>query len=105
VGWYFDPNGIHGFSDINGVYSSFDAPGATQTYAYGVNNSGQIVGYYVDANGVNHGFLDTPVPSHRRSSCWPRPPECSLSHAYAESVAPHSVTTRLPRRVAANVEL
>ena len=62
VGSYYDQSGIHGFWDINGVYSTLDVPGATQTYAYGVNNSGQIVGYYVDANGSAHGFLDTPVP-------------------------------------------
>lgn len=63
VGYYIDSsNTAHGFADINGVYSSFDAPGATGSYAMGVNNNGDIVGYYADANGVGHGFLDTPVP-------------------------------------------
>ena len=33
-------------------------PGLSTTYAYGINDSGQIVGYFVDASG-SHGFVDT----------------------------------------------
>jgi probable HAF family extracellular repeat protein len=33
-------------------------PGAEQTFATGINASGQVVGYYGDASGnVRHGFL------------------------------------------------
>jgi probable HAF family extracellular repeat protein len=32
-------------------------PGATQTYAQGINDSGTIAGYYTDDTGTSHGFL------------------------------------------------
>ncbi len=38
------------------TYTSFAYPGATETYAYGINDSGQIVGYYHDGS-TYHGFL------------------------------------------------
>lgn len=38
--------------------SFINAPGAIDTYAYGINDSGQIVGDFVDALG-SHGFVDT----------------------------------------------
>jgi len=34
--------------------------GAGGTFAEGINNLGQVVGYYIDINGTNHGFLATP---------------------------------------------
>jgi hypothetical protein len=34
-------------------------PGSIDTFAAKINNSGQIVGYYVDALGTAHGFVDT----------------------------------------------
>jgi probable HAF family extracellular repeat protein len=43
-------------------FQTIDFPGSTGTRAIGINNAGQIVGDYVDANGVRHGFLATPVP-------------------------------------------
>jgi|GEM_PF-7024138 len=39
-----------------GVFSAFDYPGASATFAEGINNGGQIVGEFTDASG-NHGFL------------------------------------------------
>src|SRR5438874_13492552 len=38
------------------VYTKLDVPGSDYTRAYGINDSGQIVGDYVEA-GVAHGFL------------------------------------------------
>ena len=41
-----------------GSWTSFDHPfGAQGTYALGINEAGQIVGYYLDGNGRHHGFL------------------------------------------------
>jgi uncharacterized membrane protein len=37
-------------------FTTIDVPGATSTSAYGINDSGQIVGSY---NNNSHGFLDT----------------------------------------------
>ena len=38
------------------LYTTFDVPGATDTFALGINDSGLIVGFYYDAAG-GHGFL------------------------------------------------
>src|SRR5262249_7839271 len=40
-----------------GQYTQLDVPGATSTVAYGINNAGQIVGYYIIGSGEAHGFL------------------------------------------------
>ena len=37
-------------------------PKASGTVPFGVNDSGQIVDNYSDANGNVHGFISTPVP-------------------------------------------
>jgi hypothetical protein len=52
----------HGFLDSSGVFSSIDVPGANGTYSYGVNNSGQIVGFFTELVGSQqfyHGYVDT----------------------------------------------
>jgi uncharacterized membrane protein len=49
--------------DTGGTFTTIDVPGASGSFgtqAYGINNSGQIVGSFQDATGV-HGFLGTPV--------------------------------------------
>ena len=48
----------------NYSFTTIDVPVSlhrSATFAYGMNASGQIVGYYEDAAGT-HGFLATPVP-------------------------------------------
>jgi hypothetical protein len=53
-------------SDLaGGAMATFEAPGAGNgtgqgTNAEGIDVKGDIVGYYVDASNVNHGFLLTP---------------------------------------------
>ncbi len=39
------------------TFVTLDFPGAVSTRARGVNNAGQVVGYYVDVAGRTHGFL------------------------------------------------
>ncbi len=41
-----------------GAYFTIKYPGATATDASGINKFGQIVGYYTDAHGISHGFVD-----------------------------------------------
>jgi uncharacterized membrane protein len=53
----FVPAGTHGFVSNGGSFSLFDFPGARQTSATGINNSGQIVGYYVGSDQADHGFF------------------------------------------------
>jgi len=53
------PNGIpvYGFLLSGGVFTSFNPPGSIATYPAGINNSGMIVGTFIDAANHQHGFL------------------------------------------------
>jgi hypothetical protein len=44
------------FGNVNGRVDTFAVPGATATYAYQLNASNQIIGYYIDADGIAHGY-------------------------------------------------
>ncbi len=66
VGSFTDSNGnVHGFIFDGGLFIQFDAPGSSQTAAFGVmgtfingiNNEGDIVGFFSDGTKVN-GFLN-----------------------------------------------
>src|SRR5215470_12061274 len=41
-----------------GRYTTIDVPGATATFAVGVNDSGVVSGFYADSSGNDHGFID-----------------------------------------------
>jgi probable HAF family extracellular repeat protein len=58
VGWYFD-NQLRSQSFLYnaGSFSLIDYPGVTYTFAQGINNNGQIVGYYLTPTHI-YGFLD-----------------------------------------------
>ena len=46
------------YDEQGGVFEVISIPQASQgAQATGINNSQQICGFYIDANGVNHGFL------------------------------------------------
>jgi hypothetical protein len=69
TGYYLDANNVyHGFvRSATGKVTSFDAPGANTTpgaysgtFPVSINDQGEITGYYLDANNVNHGFLLLP---------------------------------------------
>lgn len=49
----------HGFFLSGGVYTTLDVPGATLTEATGINNVGQITGWYENSKGIAHGFVLT----------------------------------------------
>jgi hypothetical protein len=55
--WFGPPLGFHGYLLSNGRFSTIDFPGALSTFALGINSQGQVVGIYVGANRVAHGFL------------------------------------------------
>ncbi|MBO0683003.1 MAG: hypothetical protein J2P45_07600, partial [Candidatus Dormibacteraeota bacterium] len=48
---------IAGFLLDRGHYLRFEVPGSTLNFPLGVNDRGQVVGYYDDPAGVTHGFL------------------------------------------------
>jgi hypothetical protein len=52
----------HGYTDLGGLFTSFDPTGSTSTTINGINDLGQIVGFYTDANDNVIGFVGTPVP-------------------------------------------
>jgi hypothetical protein len=69
VGYYGDSSGSqHGFlyDTKTGQYTFLDDPsaafnhGVEVTQITGITNSGEITGFYSDANGVFHGFVATP---------------------------------------------
>jgi len=62
AGYYADASGaFHGFLRArDGTITTFDAPGAIDTFSYSINPAEAIAGTYDDANGVNHGFLRAP---------------------------------------------
>jgi len=59
VGFYQQAGGnFSAFTDIGGIITSFEAPGAVSTQALGINDNGVIVGDYVTAGGTTFGFVD-----------------------------------------------
>lgn len=56
AGFYTDANGTHGFLDVNGKFTTIDAPGASQTEILGLNNNGIAVGEDVVGT-VTHGLI------------------------------------------------
>ncbi len=66
VGWWEPNNGIDdysvGFFLDGSDYTTIRFPGAEHTAALGLNDEGQIVGYYWAREYGRHGFIATPVP-------------------------------------------
>jgi hypothetical protein len=52
-----------GAPGVGGRFVTFDPPGSTSTSPSGITPEGTITGYYIDASGVQHGFLRTPIGS------------------------------------------
>ena len=53
----FSRDSAHGFLLDSGTFTTIDIPGARATFAEAMNDLRQIVGFFVDSNGVAHGFL------------------------------------------------
>jgi uncharacterized membrane protein len=51
------PGVLHGFMWDDGDFKTIDVPGAAATAVLGINNRGQMVGSYIDADGAYHGFV------------------------------------------------
>jgi probable HAF family extracellular repeat protein len=49
-----------GFIYENKTLTTLEFPGSNYTYALGINNAGEVTGYFDDANNVWHGFTWTP---------------------------------------------
>jgi hypothetical protein len=47
---------VHGFLRRGGVFTSIDFPLASATVIWGINDGGDLAGYYADSSAV-HGFV------------------------------------------------
>ena len=52
-----DGEKIVGFTLIDGVFTTYDFPGAKNTYFYALSNTGIAAGHYEDSNGLHHGVV------------------------------------------------
>ena len=114
VGYYGDSTASqHGFlyNTNTGTYSFLDDPnagfnnGVEVTQITGINNSGEITGFYTDANGLAHGFVavaGVPEPSsvallgHRANG---DPELCHRrKHRRGDKPAPRGKRLKRPRR-------
>jgi hypothetical protein len=58
AGWCTSTSGPEiGFTWAKGKFTDISISGATLVNANGINDSGAVVGTYVDSNGVQHGYL------------------------------------------------
>src|ERR1051325_8274747 len=66
VGYYTNNSNPHGFVYSNGSYTSFDDPlginGGAGTWGQGINDSGQVVGYFQDSLHHTHSFQHSLAP-------------------------------------------
>ena len=46
-----------GFTLIDGVFTTYDFPGAVNTYFYALGNDGRAAGHYEDSEGLHHGVV------------------------------------------------
>jgi len=63
AGSYYDATGLHGFErGAGGQFANFSAydPGGVGTRVTTNNAWGQVTGWYIDANDVDHGFIWQP---------------------------------------------
>lgn len=60
VGYYGVSGVTSGFLYQNSTLTTLQFPGSTSTVAIGINKGGQVVGYFSDGTGHNHGFVWTP---------------------------------------------
>lgn len=51
----------HGFVVRQGAYDIIDPPGSNDTFVFGINDDGVVVGVVTDKNGNTHGFKATPI--------------------------------------------
>jgi probable HAF family extracellular repeat protein len=57
VGFYQNGVSTYGFVDSGGVFTDLSFPGGYSTVPWDINDNGEVVGYYLGADGHSHGFL------------------------------------------------
>ena len=51
------PDTAYVYNEFGGVFEALSIPNSVSAQATGINNSGNVCGFYVNAGGVNHGWL------------------------------------------------
>jgi len=58
VGGWFDTSGEHGYvRSADGKITIVDVPGTSQSADEGINDQGDLCGFYLDASGVAHAYV------------------------------------------------
>ena len=52
------PDTAYVYDEDGGVFEVFTIPGSTSAQATGINNSSSVCGFYIDSNGLSHGWLE-----------------------------------------------
>ena len=55
--WSADGQKKVGFTLIDGVFTTYDFPGAKNTYFFALDNNGKAAGHYEDSDGLYHGVI------------------------------------------------
>ena len=55
-GYFFGVDGFHGFLFSDGAYSQYDVPGSSETVLRGINDAGDLAGYYFAQGNAQKGF-------------------------------------------------
>jgi hypothetical protein len=85
VGWWVDSkNSAHGFTrDASGNFTTFDAPGASEssagTFPESVNDAGEITGYAVNSANYYFGFTQSGPMMRRPRASWAARPNARAS--------------------------
>lgn len=51
------PDTAYVYDEFGGVFETFEIPGSVSAQATGINNSDNVCGFYVDAGGTSHGWV------------------------------------------------
>lgn len=51
---------LYAYQETGGTCTAFTVFGSTSVEPWGINNAGQIAGWFEDSNGADHGFLLNP---------------------------------------------
>ena len=73
IGFFFNGAVTPGFLDIGSNFTDFEANGSTNTMFLGINNNGDVVGVYQDAQGFNTASFTPSQPAVTRRLTIPTP--------------------------------